>query len=96
VLSTVPRPAALLMRRSTRRGPCPLRGGVLAYGSNVANMFRHPATHVDKILKGAKPVDVRVEEPIIFELVINPKAAKALGLTIPRRCCYADELIQRS
>jgi len=70
-------------------------GGLISYGPNLSDLFRHSATFVDKILRGAKPADLPVQQPTKFELTINLKTAKALGLTIPQSVLLrADEVIQ--
>jgi putative tryptophan/tyrosine transport system substrate-binding protein len=69
-------------------------GGLLVHGANLSVLFEHVAAYVDRILKGAKPGDLPVQQATEFELIINLKTASALGLTIPPTCARADEVIE--
>jgi len=70
-------------------------GGLISYGTNVADSYRRAATYVDKILKGAKPADLPIEQPSSYHLVFNLKSAKAMGLRVPQEILgRADEIIE--
>jgi putative ABC transport system substrate-binding protein len=73
----------------------PREGGLISYGPSFADIFRRAAGHVDRILRGARPADLPVEAPIKFEMAVNLRTAKALGLTVPPTLLVAaDELIE--
>jgi putative ABC transport system substrate-binding protein len=99
----IPRHVAQILELANRRrlptisGPreFAVDGGLLAYGANYPDLFRRAASYVDKILKGANPADLPVQQPTRFKLIVNLRAARALGLTIPPSLlARADEVIE--
>jgi putative ABC transport system substrate-binding protein len=98
LITNYPKIADLAMRHrllSVGRAEAAQAGLLLGYGENLPEMFRHAATFVDKILKGAKPADLPVQRPIRFELIINKRTATALGITVPREALLrADKVIE--
>jgi putative ABC transport system substrate-binding protein len=85
LISNAPAVAALALKQRLPSCGWPeyATGGVMGYGVDFPDMFRHAATFVDKIIKGAKPGDLPIERATKFEIIVNLKTAKALGLTIP-------------